>query len=277
MRVRLFGEIRIEHHGAVLDPRSFGGRKPKQLLQVLLLRRGHVVGVDEVAALLWPGEAPAGSHSTVLHYASVLRRRLQRTLGAGDLLVTAGRGYTLDTRLFELDLDRFDAAVATAQAVAPVVQRTTFAQALDLVRGDVLADEPDAPWALDVRARYRRAHACTLLQASAAALVGADPVAARDLAERAVLVDPAAEPAACLLVASHYALGDVVAASRAFERCRRALAETLGLDPMPSTVRMHRSVQQGASVTDVVAHATRLARSQSGAAPSQSAPTWSTA
>ena len=60
MQVQLFGSIEIELGERRLEARSFGGRKPKQLLEILLLRRGHPVSADELARLLWPGEASVG-------------------------------------------------------------------------------------------------------------------------------------------------------------------------------------------------------------------------
>jgi len=44
--VRLFGPIEVEHAGRGVGPRQLGGRKAKQLLEILLLARGRDTGAD---------------------------------------------------------------------------------------------------------------------------------------------------------------------------------------------------------------------------------------
>lgn len=264
VQVHLFGSIDIELGERRLAARSFGGRKPKQLMEILLLRRGHPVPADELALLLWPGDASVGDPATVQHYLSVLRRRLQHAQGGkGSLLRHVHGGYELDQDLFDLDLDRFDAAVAAADCAPTARRRSLVTRALELVTGEVLADEPDAAWALDTRLRYRRAHTRLLLQASAMALAAAEPGVARDLALAAGAHEPYAEPAACMLIAAYAMRGDRTAALAAYEDCRAGLSDNLGVDPMPQTVAMAQAVLTDAPVAHLVTHALRVAQVQS--------------
>ncbi len=263
MQVHLFGSIDIALGERRLQARSFGGRKPKQLLEILLLRRGHPVSADELAQLLWPGNDVAGDPATVQHYLSVLRRRLSQTRGESSLLRHVHGGYELDRDRFDLDLDRFDAAVTAADSAPVALRRSRVSAALEMVRGDVLADEPDAAWAIDTRLRYRRAHIRLLLQASAMALSAAEPGEARGLALAAVAHDPYAEPAACLLIAAYAMTGDRTSALAAYESCRAGLADNLGVDPMPQTKQMQHAVLTGAPIAHLVIHALRVAQVQS--------------
>ena len=261
MQVQLFGSIEIELGERRLEARSFGGRKPKQLLEILLLRRGHPVSADELARLLWPGEASLGDPATVQHYLSVLRRRLQHAQeGKGSLLRHVHGGYELDQDRFDLDLDRFDEAVAAADSAPASQRRSLVNRALELVRGEVLADEPDAAWAVDPRLHYRRAHVRLLLQASAMALAATEPHEARDFALAAGTYEAYAEPAACLLIAAYAMSGDRPAALAAYEDCRSGLADGLGVDPMPQTVAMAQAVLTDAPVAHLVTHALRVAQ-----------------
>ena len=264
MQVQLFGSIEIEVGQRRLEARSFGGRKPKQLLEILLLRRGHPVSADELALLLWPGGASVGDPATVQHYLSVLRRRLQHAQGGeGSLLRHVHGGYELDQDRFDLDLDRFDAAVAAADSAPASRRRSLVTQALALVRGDVLADEPDAAWAVATRLRYQRVQVRLLLQASAMALTAAEPDAAREFALAAGAHEAYAEPAACLLIAAYSMSGDRSAALAAYEDCRAGLADDLGVDPMPQTVAMAQAVLTDAPIAHLVTHALRVAQVQS--------------
>ena len=263
MRIQLFGSITAELEERQWDARSFGGRKPKQLFEILVLRRGHPTSTGDLAERLWGDAPPADYPSTVQHYVSVLRRRLPRGDQRGSMLLSARGGYELDVDRIDVDIDTFDVTAAAADGAGPDDRRRLLAMALDLVRGDLLADEPDAEWATETRQRYRRLHARLLLQASAAALVAAEPVEARDLALAAVAHEASAEPAACLLIAAHYVTGDRPAALAAYERCRQGLLHVLGLDPMPQTVELQRAVLAHASFAQVVADAVEVARVQS--------------
>lgn len=266
MYVHLFGSIEIDLGMLRMDARSFGGRKPKQVFELMLLQRGRPVSAEQLASTLWPDDSLVAGIATVQHYVSVLRRRLDRLRPGGSVFVSSRWGYELDPDAFSLDLDRFDAVVAQAGAALPALQRPLFGRALDMIRGDVLADEVDAPWAVDVRTRYRRAHAQLLVQACAAALRMNDPVAALELARTAVVREPYAEPSACMLMAAAYAAGDVAASLRAYAACRRGLVEALGVDPLPHTVSMRDAIERRAPVADLVAAAVRVASTQSAGA-----------
>ena len=255
MHVHLFGSITVDHGPRQWHAQSFGGRKPKQLLEILLVRRGHPVPVDELAALLWEGLPGGGSTATVQHYVSVLRRRLAHSPETGSLLLSSHSGYELDLSRFCLDLDLFDAAADAADAAPANQHRPLLELALGHVQGEVLADEPTVPWAAEIRMRYRRRHVDLLLRAAAAALTAADAEGARTHALAAAAQEVSTEPAACLLMAAHYLSGDPMAALAAFEGCRRTLSDHLGIDPMPHTMQMHRAVVERRAAEELVARA----------------------
>ena len=68
---------------------------------------------------------------------------------------------------------------------------------------------------------------------SAAASAAGDAAGAVAAAERAVALQPFRESAYVRLMAAHSAAGNRGEALRAYERCRKALAEELGVDPSP--------------------------------------------
>ena len=47
---------------------------------------------------------------------------------------------------------------------------------------------------------------------------------------------------------SHYAAGEQDAARAAYERCRRALSEELGVDPLPETMSLHERILRRAPI-----------------------------
>ena len=63
--VRVFGSIRVTLDGRTLEARDFGGRKPKQLLEILVLNGGRHVAKDRLAHLLWGDDLPLNAAGTL--------------------------------------------------------------------------------------------------------------------------------------------------------------------------------------------------------------------
>jgi two-component system, chemotaxis family, response regulator Rcp1 len=223
-----------------LGPRDFSGRKPKQLLEVLLLARGHRVRKDELAELLWGSRPPSNVSGTLETYVSVLRRALGT---ARSLVVTEPGAYRVDLRDTVLDLDRFDDL--TGQAASSPSPYPILQEALGLVRGDLLEDEPDAPWAVEPRQYYRAAVQEARLETSALALWSDGPATALDLAHAALSHGPLDERAHRAVIVAQYLAGARQQALDTYAACRRTLRGELGLDPAAETQALQRAVLLG--------------------------------
>ena len=252
MDIALFGPIRVEVAGAVLGPRDFGGRKPKQLLQLLAL---HPLGLskERLAEQMWDGNAPANVTATVEHYVCVLRRRLAAMSASGpSVVVSEPRGYRLDRRAVRLDIDRFDTLITGVSAIRPADVASCEA-ALALAVGDLCEDEPYVSWAVTARSHYRDKYVQLLLVAAQRTLLAGDARQTITLAERAIVAEPLAERAYQALVLGHYILGDQSAALNAYHRCRTVLAAEMGIDPLPLTKALFEGVLQQVPVTELLA------------------------
>ena len=79
--IRLFGPLELTANGRRLGPRDLGGVKPKQLLEVLLVHRGHAVAKEQIADQLWGQAQPQNVSATLETYVlQLLRRQLDRAL-----------------------------------------------------------------------------------------------------------------------------------------------------------------------------------------------------
>src|ERR671919_713692 len=145
LRIRLFGALEIEDGSRVLGPRDLGGARPKQVLELLLAGRGHLVPTDRLAERLWGEELPLKAVGSLQTFVSVLRRHLspdrRRTR---ELVVTEAEAYRFATDLVELDLDRFDELVERSAREPTHEARRSLEQALELARGEVLGLAPTA-------------------------------------------------------------------------------------------------------------------------------------
>lgn len=244
VQVSMFGGLRVVTSSAVLGARGFPGVKPRQLLEVLICERGHAVSKSRLAELLWGETMPRDYAATLETYVSVLRRTLAPGRPpAQSVVVTEHGGYRIGPEGVEVDLDLFDSCRREAlSAQDPAAALAALHRALELVRGPVLEDEPYAAWAEPIRETYQERHVSTLVEAGRLSLTLDDAPAALRLAQRAVELQPLAESAYQVLMTSSYALRRQDEALAAFDRCRRLLADELGVDPMQETVDLHLAI-----------------------------------
>jgi DNA-binding SARP family transcriptional activator/pimeloyl-ACP methyl ester carboxylesterase len=249
----LLGPLRVEFHDRLLGPRDLGGRKPKQVLEILLVHQGQQVPKDRIADLLWGERLPKDPMRTLEAYVSALRARLAP--GVADvrrLLRSEPGAYRLAVDDRHTDLSRFDDLAARA-AAAPLRERLRLrTEAGALFRGDLLADEPYADWVLPLRHLYAERRVQLLLDLAEDCLAAGVPTHAIEYAQRVLIDQPARERAYRLLIAGHYAAGDQDRALAAYERCRLVLADTLGVRPLADTERTYLAVLNHEPAEDVV-------------------------
>jgi DNA-binding SARP family transcriptional activator/tetratricopeptide (TPR) repeat protein len=242
LRVRLLGGLEVDG----VDGRTLGSRKARTLVKVLALARGAAVPADTVVEALWPGDdRPAKPVEQV----GVLISRLRSVLGA-DRLPRSDVGWALAVDWLDLaELEaRVDEAAARIAAGSPAGARAAARAALALVRGELLADEPDPVWAEADRAAVARTVARARLIGAEAALAAGDRGDAAALAEGALDHDPYDEAALRVLMRSHAAAGRPASALAAYARVRERLSEDLGVDPVADTEELHTAILLGDAV-----------------------------
>lgn len=253
MRIEVLGPLLVHVPHGVLTGRDFRGAKPKQILEALVVDRGHTVSKERLADLLWGEAVPRNHLATLETYVSVLRQ----VLDPGgrprmSVVLTERGGYRLDTDRVEVDLDDFDRALRDATSAEPHAALDLLKGALRLVRGQVLEDEPYAEWAQAVRDVYVQRQVQALIDAGRLCLLTGDAPGALAMAEQAVSLNPLAEPAYQVLMTAAYSLWRQDEALAAFDRCRRLLAEELGADPLDETVALHMSILRHEDIAGLV-------------------------
>ena len=245
LTVRLFGAIEVGVGRASLRARDFGGVKPKQIFEILLLARGRPVTKDRLADLLWGEAVPYNVSGTLETYVSVLRRRLAPEGRRGhELVVTEREAYRCAVDQVDLDLDRFDGLLAKAAEAEVRSARRFLEDALALARGDLIEDEPYADWALDPRDDYRERVLQARLRAADAALAVQDDAAGLAHAQAVIATDRLSERAYRTAMVAYYFLGRQHEALATFDRCRSVLADELDVEPMPETQALYDAIRR---------------------------------
>jgi DNA-binding SARP family transcriptional activator len=244
LRVHLFGSIRVEDGERALGVRDFGGVKPKQILEILLVARGRSVPKDRLADMLWGESLPRNVAGALDTYVSLVRGRLG---GRGDprrghrLIVTEPEAYRFRAEEINLDLDGMDELVRRADAASGAERRRLLEAAAELAAEDVLADEPYADWAEPIRDLYRSQALRVRVTAARAGLADADPAAAARHADAGIAIDPLDAEAVELAMLARHAAGRAHEAARVFARYRDA-AGNVGIAPAADVVRLASSM-----------------------------------
>ena len=194
LQFRILGPLEVSRDGAVVD---LGARKQRAVLALLLLNANRVVPTERLIDELWGDTPPETARSALQVYVAALRKALG---GEGSALRTSAPGYVLDVEPGALDLDRFVALRAEAQAADDEERRSELLrEALELWRDTPLADLSAEPFAATAVARLEELRLEALEQRIDADLaLGRHAVArsgARGARRRAALSGAVARPA----------------------------------------------------------------------------------
>jgi DNA-binding SARP family transcriptional activator len=264
--IRFFGPLEIDIGDRILGPRGLGGSRPKQVFEILVAARGHPVPTDRLAELLWANGPPQNAAGSLQTFVSVLRRHLFADRErAREIVVTEPEAYRVATDLVDVDLDRFDELVERSAHEPTHLARRSLEQALALVRGEVLEDEPYTGWAQDLRGTYQGLVLGARLDAADAALAELDYAAGLAHAEAASALDIFSERAHRTRMLALYALGRQHEALDSYRRFRARLDEELGLEPTAETRSLESAILRQEDIRALVPRPLETVRGASGA------------
>ncbi|MFL5964224.1 MAG: BTAD domain-containing putative transcriptional regulator [Gaiellaceae bacterium] len=222
--------------GPLEGPVEVPGGKPRALLARLLLDAGRVVAVDALIESLW-GESPPPSAPKVLQaHVSALRKAL-----GPDAIETRAPGYAL--RGATSDLARFEALSERARSEGdPAGRAELLGEALDLWRGDPLAEFRREPFAEPAAARLAELRLEALVQRIDAELqLGAHEALVSELTAL-VASEPLRERLREQLMLALYRSGRQADALRVYREGRATLVKELGIDPGPGLQELERAI-----------------------------------
>jgi DNA-binding SARP family transcriptional activator len=217
------------------------------LLAALLLRAGQSARVDELGALLWADAQPASVRLSLQHCVM----RLRRSLGAdgAQVVVTEPGGYRIRVVPGELDITRFEAALAAGREAARAGSwpeaAAALAAGLALWRGEPLSGVGSD----DLAARELPRLAELRLQALEARIdadlhVGRHSDVIVEL-RQLTAAHPLRERLHALLMLALYRDGQQAGALAAYQAARGVLTEELGTEPGAELQRLHQQMLAG--------------------------------
>ncbi len=242
--VGLTGAVSVRSGSSVVGERELGGRRARLALAMLVLERDRPLSREELADALWPDDLPPTWASALRGVRSQVRAALTSVLPGIDVLPARQHAQLVVPDDVELKVDVESARDAVLEAEVALAESDHATAAELAARARPILTHPflpgdEGPWVAEQRAVLRDL-LLRALETLAAARIGLEaPALAAAAAAEAVELDPFRESAHRLLMRAHAAAGNRGEALRAYERCRRRLADELGVAPSADTETLY--------------------------------------
>lgn len=168
-------------------------RKARQLLKILVARRGSAIGRDSLMHLLWPDEAPQVLANRFSVAATTIRRAFDpQGIHPRDWFLDVRDGTArLNVEHIEIDLDRFlhEMNQVAVRAAAATANTEELLASFDLYTGEPFADEPEEPWAEQVRSEVHSAFFSAAHALADASRVNGDQLTRLECFRRILAID----------------------------------------------------------------------------------------
>ncbi len=237
--IRVFGkcQVKIGDHQVALS--EWKTQVVRDIFYFILL---HPEGVtkEEIGAAFWPEST---AETLRVRFKNSIYR-LRHALGSESINYEDDNYRFNRTLEYDYDVEVFLHELALAQNSDQLDARIThYRQAANHYKGPYLP-KIDYEWAIVQREQYHRQFINGITSLINIYLQIKQYQLAIQYANRAIEEDACCEEAYRLAMQAFFALGDRVAATRQFEKCRRVLKKELGLEPTPQTVSLFDELTQ---------------------------------
>lgn len=219
------------------EPLPLGGPKQRALLALLLLEAGRVVATDRLVEGLWEGEPPATAIASLQNFVGQLRKAL-----GPDAIETRAPGYLVRLEPQQLDVARVRRLVDEARASEPVRRAGLLGEALEVWRGEPLADFRYDAFAQAEIARLEEFRLALVEERAEARLAVGEHAEVVTELEALVREHPLRERLRAQLMLALYRSGRQAEALESYREGRDLLVEQLGLEPSPLLRGVHASI-----------------------------------
>ena len=228
-----------------------GGHRQRAVLAMLVLSANRVIALDRLVDELWPDKPPAQATNALQTYISKLRGALEPERAPREpprILRSEAPGYVLAVNPEDIDVARFEHSARDGRRLLKAgdaqAAHDELVAALRQWRGPALAEFADEPFARGEAARLEELRLVVLEDRIASDLALGEHGAVIGELQRLVEQEPLREQLWSHLVRALYRCGRQGDALAAYQRCRRSLAEELGIDPSPALRQLQLDVLQ---------------------------------
>lgn len=244
LTVNLFGGLDVRIGETRVDPARFSRKKVRTLLALLVLNRGREAPRERLAAQLWPNSDPDLARKNFYGVWSILRRALTTPSGTCPYLIVQQNGLRLDATLLRSDVLQLDDLCRSLlfEHAGYDGWGALYAQVNGRFADDLLPSERECPDIDSLRSDCRGRLVDALIAAGERLVRAGNVREGLWFARAALARDRTREDAYTALMRAQIASGQRTAALETYFSCRKFLADELGIDPSPETMRLYRSV-----------------------------------
>jgi DNA-binding SARP family transcriptional activator len=241
VEIRVFGRFEVLVAGRPLPASAWQSRKARDLLRILVARRGRPTPRAELSELLWPDDDATRTGHRLSVLLSIVRQILdpdRRGAGTG-MVVADAASIALDIRLLHIDVELFLADIGHAMRLRerhePVPARSLLTAAVKQYSGDAFEDDPYADWARPLRDEARAAYLRALRALAGLCRAAGDTEEAVGHLRGILALDAYDEAAHRAMVEVYTAAGRHGEARRAYRRYVAAM-DSIGVRPPAAAV-----------------------------------------
>jgi LuxR family maltose regulon positive regulatory protein len=248
LRFELLGRFRAVRGEWELPEDAWGRPIDTRLVRFLLTQMGQPVAEDVIFEALWPDLSASSARRSMQVSVSRVRAVLDPPSAEQSAVRSADRTYRLALGERDVvDADEFTRAADSALAEQGERRAQLLIRARSLWTGEPLVEDRYSDWA----AAYRESltdRQIAVLTALVEIHRGEDWAGATDAARELVQLDPLNEDGHRALMVAYARTGRRGHALRQYLECRRALVDTLGVEPAEATSNLQARILAGENV-----------------------------
>jgi LuxR family maltose regulon positive regulatory protein len=247
LRIETLGSFRVRLGERELEEKDWQRGKAKELFQLLIVKRQHLIPKEELCAMLYPEadeKAASRDFKVALNALNTALEPHRRARSSPFFIQRHGSSYGLNLASgFELDAVEFESRIkAGLEETDGAKALTLLEKGLELYKGDYMPDRRYEDWCIEERERlsvlYLRG-----AERLAQLLVQAEAYdRAIHWCEAIVRKDACWEEAYRLLMLCHLRLGNRRQAVKWYRKCLQALKDEMGVEPMAATQELYEQL-----------------------------------
>ncbi|MCD8509450.1 MAG: hypothetical protein LRY73_05910 [Bacillus sp. (in: Bacteria)] len=243
LRIQTFKEFKVFRGEEEITERDWKRGKAKELLQLFVTKRKHLLQKDEIYDLLWENQDEEVATRDFKVALNTLNKVLEPDRVARStpfFIQRHERAYGLNLAApFQLDAAEFERSVMKGlEGKDPEEAVLLLSQGLELYEGDYLPERMHEDWCIEERERLQ------VLYLRGAEKLAQDFMKAEEFdlciewSERILEKDRCWEEAYRLLMEAYHHKQNQAMVFYYFEKCRDVLGKELGVEPMEKTQQL---------------------------------------
>jgi ATP/maltotriose-dependent transcriptional regulator MalT/DNA-binding SARP family transcriptional activator len=242
IKIVTLGRFELFKDGKPIQFSKKAQQKPLSMLKALIAFGRKEIREDQISDALWPeadGDMAHRSFKTTLH-------RLRQLIGDEKIIQLREGRLTLDGRYCWVDVWAFEHVLEEAGThwknglMDRAVQLTK--KSIQMYKGPFLGREIEQPWSVSISERLRSKFLDSVLKLGSYWQQDQQWEKAIECYQRGLEIDDLSEEFYQGLMNCYQHLGQKAKALSVYNRCKRVLSSTLGIEPSPKTEAIYKSL-----------------------------------